>query len=94
MTLKIGEMTDTAVLLKWNVPFDGNDPILYFTVTHNRSSGKTVQNISVNQLQLTVENLKPYTSYRFQVTATNELGTSDPTCKIVTTPEAGASVSF
>ena len=92
MTLEIGEMTDTAVLLKWNVPFDGNDPILYFTVTHNRSSGKTVQNISVNQL--TVGNLKPYTFYRFQVTATNKEGTSDPTRKIVTTHEAGESVSL
>ena len=87
-------MTDTTILLKWKVPFDGNAPIRYFTVTQNRSSGETAQNISVNQLQLTVENLKPYTYYRFQVTATNDQGTSDPTWKIVTTHEAGASVSF
>ena len=87
--MNIVESTDTTVLLKWNVPFDGNAPILYFTVTHNTSSGETASNVSSDYFEYNVRNLRPATVYSFHVTATNEQGTNDPAWATETTHEAG-----
>ena len=94
MTLITVKTTDTTILLKWKVPFDGNAPILYFTVIHNTSSGMTAKNVSWNDFEYNERNLRPATVYSFHVTATNEQGTSDPAWATETTRKAGETGSF
>ena len=87
--MEVARTTNTTVWLKWVVAFDGNAKIMFFTVTYNISGGQTAENFDPNTFEFVVKNLEPATVYKFQVTATNELGTSDPTFKFETTHEAG-----
>ena len=77
------------VKLNWQAPFDGNSKILYFTVRYSSSGEEIRVNISSTDLVFMAENLLPATTYLFQVTATNRLGTSEAASVSVTTREAG-----
>ena len=85
----IGRIASRTVHLLWTVAFDGNSPVLYFTVAHNTSNGTRSYNVSSSKWSYTVLYLIPATFYEFSVTATNQLGTSDPVVVSNTTLEAG-----
>ena len=87
--MEVSQTTNTTVLLKWVAAFDGNAKIMFFTVTYNISGGQTAENIDPNTFEFVAKNLEPATVYKFQVTATNELGTSESTFKFAITHEAG-----
>jgi len=86
---KIGPITSRTVHLLWTVLFDGNSPVLYFTVAHYTSNGTRSYNVSSSKWSYTVLYLIPATFYEFSITATNQLGTSDPVMISNTTLEAG-----
>ena len=86
---QIGQISSRSVKLKWKVLFDGNSPVIFFTVTHNISNGTVSYNVSSIKRQYKVLYLTPATFYKFSVTATNQLGTSDRVVVNTTTFEAG-----
>uniref|UniRef100_A0A8C1R1Z1 Sidekick cell adhesion molecule 1b n=1 Tax=Cyprinus carpio TaxID=7962 RepID=A0A8C1R1Z1_CYPCA len=66
--------------LHWTVGGDGSSPVRYFTLqTLERPDGewKThTSSISHNNTSWEVDRLKPYTSYKFRMMATNDVGDS------------------
>ena len=70
----------------------GGPPVKSFTVYHRTKSSSdwTVVTGISGRDSLTLENLKPYTTYQFRVFALNEVGTSKPSSLLeVTTHEKG-----
>ena len=63
--------------------------MLYFIVAHNTSNGARSYNVSSSKWSYTVVYLIPATLHEFSITATNQLGTSDPVMISNTTLEAG-----
>ena len=84
---QIVQISARSVALTWKVLFDGNSPVMFFTVTHNISNGTMSYNVSKTRFK--VPYLTPATFYNFWVTATNQLGTSDRSVVANTTLEAG-----
>lgn len=68
--------------LSWNIPSNSYDPIKYFIIQLStsyrpddwRNDTKVLPPLS----EKVVENLSPFTQYRFRVLAKNKLGTSEP----------------
>ena len=89
LSAKIDSITARTVKLSWAVSFDGNSPVLFYTVAHNISNGTGSNNVTSNEMSLVVINLIPATFYEFTITATNQFGTSDPVGVSTTTLEAG-----
>ncbi|XP_063312409.1 protein sidekick-2 isoform X2 [Pelobates fuscus] len=74
------DVKSRSVLLSWEPGSDGLSPIRYFTIqTRELPSGPwTVHSASVshNATSTVVNRLKPFTSYKFRVKATNDIGDS------------------
>ncbi|XP_035889307.1 protein sidekick-2 isoform X2 [Phyllostomus discolor] len=70
-----------SVLLSWEPGSDGLSPVRYYTIqTRELPSGKwTLHSASVshNASAFVVDKLKPFTSYKFRVKATNDIGDSE-----------------
>ncbi|KAM4664358.1 protein sidekick-2 [Discoglossus pictus] len=70
-----------SVLLSWEPGSDGLSPVRYYTIqTRELPNGNwTVHtsSISHNSTSATVPRLKPFTSYKFRVMATNDIGDSE-----------------
>ncbi|XP_041725138.2 protein sidekick-2-like [Coregonus clupeaformis] len=70
-----------SVMLSWEPGSDGLAPVRYYTVQYRElpDSNWTVHSASVNHeaSSYIVDSLKPFTSYRFRVKATNDIGDSE-----------------
>ncbi|XP_011717998.2 protein sidekick-2 isoform X1 [Macaca nemestrina] len=70
-----------SVLLSWEPGSDGLSPVRYYTIqTRELPSGRwTLHSASVshNASSFIVDRLKPFTSYKFRVKATNDIGDSE-----------------
>uniref|UniRef100_A0A6I8SSN7 Sidekick cell adhesion molecule 2 n=1 Tax=Xenopus tropicalis TaxID=8364 RepID=A0A6I8SSN7_XENTR len=70
-----------TVLLSWDPGSDGLSPVRYYTIqTLELPKGKWVVHsatISHNSTSAVVDRLKPFTSYKFRVKATNDIGDSE-----------------
>jgi hypothetical protein len=77
------------VVVEWKANFDGNKDILRYTLTYfiNGSESSTTKRkmLSSNVTSYKVTSLKPYSTYIFEITATNEIGVSDISSKSVDT---------
>jgi hypothetical protein len=77
------------VVVEWKSNFDGNKDILHYTLTYfiNASESSTTKQklLSSNVTSYKVTSLKPYSTYIFEMTATNEIGVSDISSKSVDT---------
>ena len=85
------EITPHTITITWR-PGVGGPPVKSFTVYHRTKSSSdwTVVTGISGRDSLTLENLKPYTTYQFRVFALNEVGTSKPSSLLeVTTHEKG-----
>ncbi|KAM9296045.1 protein sidekick-2 [Gastrophryne carolinensis] len=88
------EVKSRNVLLAWEPGSDGLSPVRYYTVqTRELPKGYwTVHSSSVshNATSTLVDRLKPFTSYKFRVKATNDIGDSDysPESEAITTLQA------
>ncbi|XP_043941066.1 protein sidekick-2 [Protopterus annectens] len=75
------DVKSRSVLLSWEPGSDGLSPVRYYTVqTRELPDGEwTVHSASVshNATSFVVDRLKPFTSYKFRVKATNDIGDSD-----------------
>ncbi|XP_067028665.1 receptor-type tyrosine-protein phosphatase delta-like isoform X2 [Acropora muricata] len=83
------EITPHTITITWR-PGVGGPPVKSFTVYHRTKSSSdwTVVTGISGRDSLTLENLKPYTTYQFRVFALNEVGTSKPSSLLeVTTHE-------
>ncbi|KAK2569595.1 Receptor-type tyrosine-protein phosphatase delta [Acropora cervicornis] len=83
------EITPHTITITWR-PGVGGPPVKSFTVYHRTKSSSdwTVVTGIAGRDSLTLENLKPYTTYQFRVFALNEVGTSKPSSLLeVTTHE-------
>jgi hypothetical protein len=76
-TPAIGAATagDTTADVKWTAPYDGGSPITSYAVT---SSPGGITATTTGATDVTVNGLTDGTAYRFNVKATNALGTSSP----------------
>uniref|UniRef100_A0A8C4MRQ0 Sidekick cell adhesion molecule 2 n=1 Tax=Equus asinus asinus TaxID=83772 RepID=A0A8C4MRQ0_EQUAS len=70
-----------SVLLSWEPGSDGLSPVRYYTVqTRELPSGRWAlhsASVSHNASAFVVDRLKPFTSYKFRVKATNDIGDSE-----------------
>uniref|UniRef100_A0A8C5LAB4 Sidekick cell adhesion molecule 2 n=1 Tax=Jaculus jaculus TaxID=51337 RepID=A0A8C5LAB4_JACJA len=70
-----------SVLLSWEPGSDGLSPVRYYTIqTRELPSGRWAlhsASVSHNASTFTVDRLKPFTSYKFRVKATNDIGDSE-----------------
>ncbi|KAF5924374.1 hypothetical protein HPG69_018775, partial [Diceros bicornis minor] len=70
-----------SVLLSWEPGSDGLSPVRYYTVqTRELPSGRWAlhsTSVSHNASAFVVDRLKPFTSYKFRVKATNDIGDSE-----------------
>jgi hypothetical protein len=75
------------VVVEWKANFDGNKDILRYTLTYfiNGSESTKRKMLSSNVTSYKVMSLKPYSTYIFEMTATNEIGVSDISSKSVDT---------
>ncbi|XP_064323092.1 protein sidekick-2 isoform X2 [Phalacrocorax carbo] len=75
------EVRARSVLLSWEPGSDGLSPVRYYTVqTRELPDGEWVlhsASISRNATAFVVDRLKPFTSYKFRVKATNDIGDSE-----------------
>lgn len=79
---QIVEAKDKSVLLSWDPPADNGSPITKYTVAWN--GGK--QDCATNTC--TITGLKNAQAYKFTVTATNDVGTSEPSpASVSATPD-------
>ena len=79
----ITNKTARTVSLSWTAPFNGNMPIIKYTVQYPGVIEVTMDSKS----SITVGNLHPYRNYTFTVAATNGIGTgnfSDPSPQVET----------
>jgi GH25 family lysozyme M1 (1,4-beta-N-acetylmuramidase) len=73
---------DTTASLSWMPSYNGGSPITSYTVSI--SPGDQVQTVSASHTQVTFRGLTDGVTYHMSVTATNALGTSDPSTVRVT----------
>ncbi|KAM6050623.1 protein sidekick-2 [Chlamydotis macqueenii] len=75
------EVRARSVLLSWEPGSDGLSPVRYYTVqTRQLPDGEWVlhsASVGRNATAFVVDRLKPFTSYKFRVKATNDLGDSE-----------------
>ncbi|XP_072737349.1 protein sidekick-2 isoform X1 [Ciconia boyciana] len=75
------EVRARSVLLSWQPGSDGLSPVRYYTVqTRELPDGEWVlhsASVSRNATAFVVDRLKPFTSYKFRVKATNDIGDSE-----------------
>ncbi|XP_018424454.1 PREDICTED: protein sidekick-2 [Nanorana parkeri] len=75
------DVKSRTVLLTWEPGSDGLSPVRYYTVqTRELPKGRWVvhsSSISHNATSAVVDRLKPFTSYKFRVKATNDIGDSE-----------------
>jgi hypothetical protein len=77
---------DASTTVSWTAPSDGGSPITLYTATSN--AGQTCSSATTS---CSVTGLTNGTSYTFTVTATNSIGTSDPSsASSAATPAASA----
>ena len=88
---------DTTASVSWTAPGDGGSPITSYTVTPSPADGTVTM---TGPTSATVTGLTDGTTYTFTVTATNLIGTSDPsapsnqvTPQAPTAPDAPTGVS-
>ena len=86
----------TSALVQWQQSFDGNSPILHYQLQY-RKLGEKDWSVFCDEIKETVtvvEDLESLSSYRFRVSASNEIGASEmsePT-GLVQTPDESMSV--
>ncbi len=66
---------NASASVSWTAPFNGGSPITGYTVTSDPAGGT---GSTVGATSTTVTGLSNGVSYTFTVTATNAIGTSDP----------------
>ncbi|XP_067164408.1 protein sidekick-2 isoform X1 [Apteryx mantelli] len=70
-----------SVLLSWEPGSDGLSPVRYYTVQSRELPagewGPRAASVGHNATAFVVDRLKPFTSYKFRVKATNDIGDSD-----------------
>ncbi|XP_044531087.1 protein sidekick-2-like [Gracilinanus agilis] len=70
-----------SVLLSWEPGSDGLSPVRYYTIqTRELPSGKWAlhsSSVTHNATSFVVDRLKPFTSYKFRVKSTNDIGDSE-----------------
>ncbi|NXA30009.1 SDK2 protein, partial [Ibidorhyncha struthersii] len=75
------EVRARSVLLSWEPGSDGLSPVRYYTVqTRELPDGEWAlhsASVSCNATAFVVDRLKPFTSYKFRVKATNDIGDSE-----------------
>uniref|UniRef100_A0A8C0LET6 Sidekick cell adhesion molecule 2 n=1 Tax=Canis lupus dingo TaxID=286419 RepID=A0A8C0LET6_CANLU len=76
-----GRQGGSHVLLSWEPGSDGLSPVRYYTVqTRELPGGRWAlhsASVSHNASAFVVDRLKPFTSYKFRVKATNDIGDSE-----------------
>lgn len=77
--------------MEWDVSFNGNMHILHYDLRYFINGSATSISKRVDTTSYNVESLKPNEEYMFEVTATNDIGTSDVKRVSVTTREASKS---
>ncbi|KAG8446470.1 hypothetical protein GDO86_014070 [Hymenochirus boettgeri] len=75
------DVKSRSVVLSWNPGSDGLSPVRYYTIqTQELPKGTWMVHsatISHNATSAIVDRLKPFTSYKFRVKATNDIGDSE-----------------
>ena len=76
----VPRVTSNCALVQWEAPFDGNSPITGYTLECKKSGEKDWSSVAtdIKEKITVVEDLEPYTSYRFRIIASNEIGNSKP----------------
>lgn len=84
--VRVMNKTDRSITLQWSRGADNHSPISKYTIQYRDSFSKDVwktattspADIEGNEEMATVVDLIPWTEYEFRVTATNTLGTGEP----------------
>ena len=85
--------SSTSIRLSWQLPFihERNGIITGYTIT--QISGGNSSSFTTTQLTHLVTNLRPFTSYDFDIYASTSVGDGPAaSSQTVTTPEAGMSI--
>ncbi|XP_059143240.1 cell adhesion molecule DSCAM-like [Physella acuta] len=95
MKVKVSNITSRTMVVAWETPFDGNSPIIGFTVQFKNETDVwqgILPNISVglNQQVALLTNLLPSFTYHIRVLANNTVGYSEPSDIVEATLEEEA----
>ena len=74
----VPQVLPTSALVQWRPPFDGNSPILSYQLQYRKLGDKewSVFKEAIKEVITVIEDLESCSSYRFRVSASNELGQS------------------
>ena len=78
-TVSRSQITSSSITFSWNPGRDGFAPIRYYTVQFMKNKGgwqNIPERVEYTATSYTAQNLKPYTSYKFRLQATNDIGAS------------------
>jgi len=83
-------LTPYSITLLWKSTFNGNSPIILYTIIVNSSTTTFTLNLNKTVTKYNIENLKPYTRHVVKMFTTNEVGMSVYTdaVVVVTLPSA------
>ena len=86
----VKNISSRSVVVEWMKNFTGNTEILHYTLRYFINGSKlntTMRTLLSNVTSYEVKPLKPYSTYIFEITATNEIGTSDVSSKSANTSQ-------
>ena len=74
----VPQVLPTSALVQWRPPFDGNSLILSYQLQYRKLGDKewSVFKEAIKEVITVIEDLESCSSYRFRVSASNELGQS------------------
>ena len=78
-TISKSQVTSNSITFSWNPGRDGFAPIRFYTVQYMKGKGgwqDILEKVDYSATSYTAQNLKPYTSYKFRLQATNDIGNS------------------
>ena len=79
-----GDCSAFSAKLLWHITANDYEPIKYFIIQMTTTFEKddvwynTTEHVAASKDEKTINNLSPWTKYRFRVLAINEIGTSAP----------------
>ncbi|XP_064480157.1 cell adhesion molecule Dscam1-like [Ornithodoros turicata] len=91
--IRVIEAASRRILLRWNVPFNGNSEVLGYIIQWKPVTGSWQKDLRQMEISGTntsalIDNLQPITAYHVRVLSVNQLGRSEPSSMIsITTDE-------
>lgn len=91
LDFRVAEVWCKSVRLRWKQPYNGNSPLKYYIIRYKIKDSKpspTETKVPDSQQSVVIRDLRPRTTYSFQVVAVNDVGASGASSTVhITTQE-------